>query len=129
MIPRTENPWNIESIYMLQYFICPSCGYKHVSKQNIIFHAFESHPESVNYLKNITDGSLYDVLCPWDSRNYINDDTGNYVSKGESRDRVLYILSTIAVVLVVLSINLTGIFFIKFTSGNSHDDLSISTGR
>ena len=76
MLPSTENLWNIESIYMLQYFICPSCGYKHVSKQNIIFHAFESHPESVNYLKNITDGSLYDVLCPWDSKNYKNDDDG-----------------------------------------------------
>ena len=76
MLPSTENLWNIESIYMLQYFICPSCEFKHVSKQNIICHAFESHPESVNYLKNITDGSLYDVLCPWDSKNYKNDDNG-----------------------------------------------------
>ena len=72
MLPRTENPWSVESIYTLQYFICPSCGYKHVSKQHFVCHAFETHPESVNYLKNIKDGSLCDVLCPWDSKNYKN---------------------------------------------------------
>ena len=74
MLPKTENPWSVESIYTLQYFICPSCLYKHVSKQNFVCHAFETHPESVNYLKNIKDGSLCDVLCPWDSKNYNNDD-------------------------------------------------------
>ena len=66
MLPKTENPWDVESIYMLQYFICPSCEYKHVAKQNFICHAFDAHQEeSVNYLKNINDGSLCDILCPW----------------------------------------------------------------
>ena len=83
MSPKTENPWNIESIYTLHYFICPSCGYKHVSKQNLVCHAFETHPESVNYLKNIKDGSLCDVLCPWDSKNYNNDDDNNSIDISE----------------------------------------------
>ena len=88
----------------------------------------EIKAEEIQEIERFIKHILYAFEVPR-RRNYINDDTGNYVSKGESRDRVLYILSTIAVVLVVLSINLTGIFFIKFTSGNSHDDLSISTGR
>ena len=80
MLPRTENPWNIESIYTLQYFICPSCGYKHISKQNFVCHAFETHPESVNYLKDIKDGSLCDILCPWDSENYKNDNNTSIIN-------------------------------------------------
>ena len=59
-----ENPWNIGSIYELQYFVCPTCVFKNQSKQDIINHAYEFHPEFVNYLK-ICDNSLNDVVCPW----------------------------------------------------------------
>ena len=60
-----NNPWNIYSIYELQFFNCPSCMFRHSSKQEIVYHAFECHPESVYYLSNISDNSLSDVSCPW----------------------------------------------------------------
>ena len=60
-----ENPWNIESIYELQYFNCPSCKFKNYSKQKIVSHAYEFHPESIDFLIKINDNSLNDVICPW----------------------------------------------------------------
>ena len=62
-----ENPWNVHSIYDLQYFNCPSCIFKNNSKQEFINHACELHPESVTYLENIIDNSLADVVCPWNN--------------------------------------------------------------
>ena len=62
---QIENPWNIQSIYELQFFICPSCSYKDQSKQKIIDHAYEIHPYSVNFLSKFDDNSLRDILCPW----------------------------------------------------------------
>ena len=59
------NPWDIQSIYELQYFNCPSCIFKDSSKQDMIYHAFDCHPESIEYLANIEDESLKDVICPW----------------------------------------------------------------
>ena len=59
------NPWNIQSIFELQYFNCPSCVFKDSSKQEIIYHAFDYHPESIEYLANINDESLMDIICPW----------------------------------------------------------------
>ena len=53
-----ENPWDIQSLYELLYFICPSCTYIHNSKEEFICHAYEIHPESEKYLKNIKDGSM-----------------------------------------------------------------------
>ena len=61
------NPWNIDSIYELQYFNCPSCIFKKRSKQEIISHAYEYHPESINFLTKISDDSLKDVICPWNN--------------------------------------------------------------
>ena len=59
------NPWNIKSIYDLQYFVCPSCIFMDPSKQNIIYHAYEFHPESIDNLDNINDDSLSGVIIPW----------------------------------------------------------------
>ena len=60
------NPWNIQSIYELQYFRCPSCVLTiQYSKQELINHACECHPESIEYLNKINDNSLIDVFCPW----------------------------------------------------------------
>ena len=60
-----ENPWDIQSIYELQYFHCPSCVFKVHSKQEFIYHSCEFHPESIDYLSKIIDNSLSDVTCPW----------------------------------------------------------------
>ena len=60
-----ETPWNIISIYELQYFNCPSCIFKNNSKQEFINHACESHPEIIEHLKNIQDKSLADIVLPW----------------------------------------------------------------
>ena len=62
---KIENPWTIQSIYDLQYFNCPTCEYKNHSKQEFINHTFESHPYVVGYLEDIKDGSLNDIVCPW----------------------------------------------------------------
>ena len=59
-----ESPWNIQSIYELQYFNCPSCAFKNHFKQEFINHAFENHIESIDYLLNINDNSLLDVIFP-----------------------------------------------------------------
>ena len=61
---KEENPWNIHSIYDLLYFNCPSCAYKNPVKQEFVDHAYQLHPESEQYLKNISDGSLNDVEIP-----------------------------------------------------------------
>ena len=60
-----EDPWNIQSLFELQYFVCPSCAYKNNSKQEFVYHAFNIHPESIEKLKIISDDSLCDVNCPW----------------------------------------------------------------
>ena len=60
-----ENPWNISSIFELQYFNCPSCVFKNHSKQHLVNHAYEIHPESIEYLMNINDNSLADIPLPW----------------------------------------------------------------
>ena len=56
------NPWNIQTIYELQYFNCPSCVFKDPSKQEIIYHAYDYHPESIEYLENIKEESIMDVI-------------------------------------------------------------------
>ena len=60
-----EDPWSIQSLFELQYFVCPSCAYKNNSKQEFVYHAFNIHPESIKKLKIISDDSLCDVNCPW----------------------------------------------------------------
>ena len=62
---KEENPWNIYSIYDLQYFNCPSCPYKNNIKQEFVNHAFDFHPEAEEYLRSINDGSLDDVEIPF----------------------------------------------------------------
>ena len=53
----TENPWNVQSLYDLQFFNCPSqfCIYKNNSKEEFLTHAFRNHPESEPYLINFKD--------------------------------------------------------------------------
>ena len=61
-----KSSWNIQSLYDLQFFNCPSCDYKDYSKQEFVDHAYNSHPEAYSYLNNINDGSTDDVLIPND---------------------------------------------------------------
>ena len=59
------NPWqDIQSLYDLQFFICPSCPYVNNSKQDFVDHAYSNHPESDQYLRNIGDGSISDIDIP-----------------------------------------------------------------
>ena len=72
MSDRTEelqNPWQIQSIYDLQYFNCPTCEYKNHSKQEFVNHAYDFHPNSIDFLANINDESFVDIVCPWDMKN------------------------------------------------------------
>ena len=45
-----ENPFSIEPIAGMRYFICPLCEFKSQCKQEFMKHARGSHPESVDYL-------------------------------------------------------------------------------
>ena len=65
---KEENPWNVQSLYDLQYFNCPSpfCIYKNNSKQKFINHVYKYHQEADQYLRNINDGSTSDVEIPVD---------------------------------------------------------------
>ena len=65
---KEDFPWNIQSLYDLQYFNCPSpfCIYKNNSKQEFFNHAYHFHPEADQYLRNINDGSTSDVEIPAD---------------------------------------------------------------
>ena len=60
-----KNPWDVQSIYDLHFFNCPSCEFKDFSKQDFINHAHLSHFGAIKYLMNIKDGSLDDIVCPW----------------------------------------------------------------
>ena len=62
---KSTNPWEIQSIYDLQFFNCPACVYKDVSKESFVCHAYENHSDSTTFLANIKDGSLDDIHCPW----------------------------------------------------------------
>ena len=61
---QMENPWNIQSIYDFQFFNCPSCIFKNHSKQEFFSHAYQFHPESIEYFQNINDESLNDIVFP-----------------------------------------------------------------
>ena len=65
METKVESPWDVKSIYEYYHFNCPTCSYKHSSKQNFVNHVANTHPESVDYLKNLSDGSLCDIETPW----------------------------------------------------------------
>ena len=67
-----ENPWNIQSLYDLQFFNCPSCDFKDYLKQEFVNHAYNFHPEAWPYLNNIKDGSLDDIIIPNDDDSMID---------------------------------------------------------
>ena len=67
-----KDPWNVQSIYDLQFFNCPSCEFKDFSKQDFINHAHLSHFGSIKHLMNIKDGSLDDIFCPWNHQSNEN---------------------------------------------------------
>ena len=63
---KLENPmWDVKSLYEFQYFNCPSCSYKSDYKQDFVNHTFNTHPESVDFFRKISDGSLDDIITPW----------------------------------------------------------------
>ena len=87
-----KNPWDVLSLYQFQNFCCPSCVFKVPEKQDFIEHAYKNHPACVDFLSNIEDDSLSDIVCPWNidikieenniyEGNYICDDTGKSLSE------------------------------------------------
>ena len=86
LMKEEENPWNIQSLYDLQYFNCPACPSKHNIKQEFINHAHDFHPESEEFLKNITDGSLSDVEIPFETKLDLKYEFENDVSEFDDDD-------------------------------------------
>ena len=80
--------WEVQSIYEFQYFNCPSCAFKHGFKQDFVNHISIAHPESVEFLRNISDDeSLGDILCPWTMKTSQNED-GLYMKNELFSDEV-----------------------------------------
>ena len=65
MTHKNESLWDVESLYEFQYFHCPACSYNYNSKQDFVCHTYDTHPESIDYFRKISDGSLSDILPPW----------------------------------------------------------------
>ena len=83
MVPQSndgyQNPWAIQSIYDLMYFVCPTCTFKDSSKQKFVNHALKEHPEVEVNLLNVRDGSLVDVKCTWSiSKGEVGDENENH---------------------------------------------------
>lgn len=67
----SNNPWDVYSIFDFNYFCCPECDFKLKSdfetsaKQDFVNHAISNHPLAVNFLHQISDGSLDDLALPF----------------------------------------------------------------
>ena len=61
---KVENPWDVESFYEFRYYNCPSCSNRYTFLQDFVNHAYDAHPESINYLRKISDESVYDRFVP-----------------------------------------------------------------
>ena len=75
----TTNPWDVKTVYNFQYFNCPECMFKVKEKQDFINHAFQSHPDSVEYLNSIKDGSLADIAVPWTNCQVLVEPISDYI--------------------------------------------------
>lgn len=60
-----DHPWALHSIFEFQFYNCPECDFKIKEKQEFVCHAYVDHPGSEEYLSLISDGSLSDVIFPW----------------------------------------------------------------
>ena len=74
------NPWDVRSLHELQVYDCPECVFQDWSKQIFVNHAIDNHPDSIQYLKNIQDGSMDDVEIPCPNKSDSkNEDEENHV--------------------------------------------------
>ena len=48
-----ENPWKVAAIEDFQFFCCPECDCRNHSKDDFLAHAFETHPDAKEALKDI----------------------------------------------------------------------------
>ena len=74
--------WYVKSLFDFQFYVCPSCDFKHNSKQEFVTHALETHSEPFlkNCIPNVRDESLNDVnFNEVDSNNHENEDIEKYV--------------------------------------------------
>ena len=65
-----NNPWDVCSLFEFNYFCCPECEFKtrsysiEQSAQDFVNHASSNHPWAVNFLQQISDGSIDNVILP-----------------------------------------------------------------
>ena len=87
---KFESPWDVNSLYEFQYFICPSCSNQFSLKQDFVNHTFHTHPESTEYLRKISDESIYDVVPPWttESNNFDSEKPCEIFVKSELNDEL-----------------------------------------
>ena len=64
----TNNPWDVCSLFEFNYFCCPECEFKtrsysiEQSAQDFVNHASHNHPWAVNFLQQISDGSIDNII-------------------------------------------------------------------
>ena len=56
----SENPWKVSAIEDFQFFCCPECDCRNHSKDDFLAHAFETHPDAKEALKDIF--GIYTVI-------------------------------------------------------------------
>ena len=60
-----ESLWDAASFDEFRHFNCPSCPKHFTFLQDFVNHAYDAHPESINYLRKIYDKSIPNVVPPW----------------------------------------------------------------
>ena len=48
-----KNPWSFDNIDEYLFYCCPQCDHRYKSKPSFVLHAFESHPESKERIKDV----------------------------------------------------------------------------
>ena len=82
---------NFKSLFDMQYFVCPLCPFKWHSKQGFVDHAWQKHPDMVENMKNLQDGSMDDVIVPWHQINSNDDFTEKNNIPEEEKETVIEI--------------------------------------
>ena len=56
---KLVNPWCVDSLEDYLFFCCPQCDHRCKTKPSFVQHAFESHPESNERIKDVVGFELH----------------------------------------------------------------------
>lgn len=64
-----KNPWSFDNLDEYLFYCCPQCDHRCKSKPLFIYHAFKTHPEAKDEIKNSNAFKLMQVGNPEDHTN------------------------------------------------------------